>query len=269
MTKSPSPTPSMFLPEDFAPSGKDIIVGRGKKCTNHVGNRRMKAMVHSKLQEYSTANDKTHKTYIISQILHDIKSAAGRFVKKESASRRWYQVRDPCARTNIAQCFRDALHDDYRSSKFSKQRRRWNTLHSPDPKEEAEEAPARVVEDSPVAKTPEAVPSLLPASSKTNNGSLNLRHILRNQLPQQQVQHQQVLAPIATPPMIPSASHNLNGSNLRAILSAALNVVEEPISNVVSDQDTFNCLFTANFFPEPLGDDPFEPTPIGRGFCSV
>jgi len=143
--KSPSPTPSSsasaaptttssssvkFLPDTFTPSPNEVIVGRGKKIATHAGNQRLKSLVHDRLEEYEHANDKTHKTYIISQIFHEIRrsSSVGGFVKRDALSGSWYSVRDPTARTNIAQSFRDALHDVYRSSKASKQRKRLTGL---------------------------------------------------------------------------------------------------------------------------------------------
>jgi hypothetical protein len=117
---------SRFLPADFVPSACDVMVGRGKKCTDHSGNKRLRCILRTRLQEYAAANDKTHKTHIISQVFHAVQkgSSCGGFVKHDSDTGRWYRVMDPCARTNIAQAFRDELHGTYRSSKLAKQRRR-------------------------------------------------------------------------------------------------------------------------------------------------
>lgn len=69
-------------------------------------------------------SDKTHKTYIISPILHEM-NRYGRFVKKDTKTASWYHIKNRAARAHIAQIFRVALHDSYRSSKLSKQCRTW------------------------------------------------------------------------------------------------------------------------------------------------
>ena len=53
-------------------------------------------------------------------------SSCGGFVKKDADTDKWIVVSDCTVRATIAQAFRDSLSPTYRSSKFSKQRRRWS-----------------------------------------------------------------------------------------------------------------------------------------------
>lgn len=116
-----------WLPADFKPGENEVIIGRGRKILQHSGNVKLRTLVQLKAKDYSESGDKTHKSFIISDIGIRIKreSSHGGFVKKDNQSGKWYVVSDSCVRATIAQSFRDRLSPSYRSSKFSKQRRRW------------------------------------------------------------------------------------------------------------------------------------------------
>lgn len=120
MTISSNGKAMTFLSDDFVPSPRDIIIGRGKKISNQIGNLRLRSIVQSRLEGYSDANsDKTHKTYIISQILHEIAT-----VVLSRRTRR--QLLGTTSRTLLpGLTLPRSLHDSYRSSKLSKQCRRW------------------------------------------------------------------------------------------------------------------------------------------------
>lgn len=83
-----------FLPKGFAPGENDIVIGRSMKYFNHSGNRALRSMVASRLEEYSEA-DKSEKSFIISEVMEQIKAnsntGAG-FLKLDPASGLWYEV---------------------------------------------------------------------------------------------------------------------------------------------------------------------------------
>ena len=114
------------LPRDFQPTMHDVICGRGRKAFNHVGNERFRKLVESRLEEYSNAAAKLEKSYILSDIVCEVRqrSPQGGFVKRDSSSGRWYEVGDFLAREKTSQAFRDALHDQYKSSNTAKKKRR-------------------------------------------------------------------------------------------------------------------------------------------------
>lgn len=114
------------LPRDFQPTVHDVICGRGRKAFNHVGNERFRKLVESRLEEYSNAAAKLEKSYILSDIVCEVRqrSPQGGFVKRDSSSGRWYEVGDFLAREKTSQAFRDALHDQYKSSNTAKKKRR-------------------------------------------------------------------------------------------------------------------------------------------------
>lgn len=118
---------SRFLPEDFEPTEKEVILGRGKQIASHPGNKQYKEIVLSHIKEYSAAQTKALKSSILSHIVNKIRSnsayQAG-FVKQDGTTGRWTIAEDSAARIATAQIFRDALHDNYKSSKAFKQQRR-------------------------------------------------------------------------------------------------------------------------------------------------
>jgi hypothetical protein len=66
------------------------------------------------------------KTLIICQIVNQVRknSPNGGFVKKDPLTGRYYEVGDFLAREKTSQAFRDALHDQYKSSNAAKKKRR-------------------------------------------------------------------------------------------------------------------------------------------------
>lgn len=121
-----NPNAMVPLAEDFKPGENDVICGRGKKCYNHVGNEKFRRNVAFKLDQYKVASSKLDKSFILSTIVTEVRklSPNGGFVKKDPTSGRWYEVGDFLAREKTSQAFRDALHENYRSSNKSKKKRR-------------------------------------------------------------------------------------------------------------------------------------------------
>ena len=114
------------LPQAFTPGANDDICGRGRKAINQVGNERFRQLVESRLAEYSSAAAKLEKSYILSDIVCEVRqrSPQGGFVKRDAGTGAWYEVGDFLAREKTSQAFRDALHDQYKSSNTAKKKRR-------------------------------------------------------------------------------------------------------------------------------------------------
>lgn len=114
------------LPFGYVLGEYDVICGRGSTCFNHIGNQRFRKMVADSLDEYSGAAAKLEKTYIICDIVHRVRqqSPNGGFVKKDPLTGGFFEVGDFLAREKTSQAFRDALHDQYKSSNAAKKKRR-------------------------------------------------------------------------------------------------------------------------------------------------
>lgn len=85
------------LPADFEPNDHTVILGRGA-CTDSVGNRRLKVLVQTYLQQYLDAPDKLGKSLIVSRVCELVREASPRaaFVKYEHG--RWVDVGERTSR---------------------------------------------------------------------------------------------------------------------------------------------------------------------------
>lgn len=84
------------LSESFELGEYDVICGRGRKCFNHIGNKRFRKIVKDYLPKYADASAKLDKTFIICDVVNRIRknSPNGGFVKKDPMSGRYFEVGD-------------------------------------------------------------------------------------------------------------------------------------------------------------------------------
>lgn len=114
------------LPFGFVPDNTAILCGRGKTCTSSPGNKRMKSIVKSHINDYSNAKNKAEKTAVVNMIMETIQGKnkeKGLFVRQHEGI--WWEVEDTVAREKVGCMIRDGLHTQYRSSsraKFLKKR---------------------------------------------------------------------------------------------------------------------------------------------------
>ena len=115
-----------WLTESFIPSEHDVVIGRGRACYSHVGNRHLADIVNSMLVAYSAADSKKAKSEIIFEIVMKVReiSPEGGFVKLDKSTGRYFEVGNHLAREKVSQTFRDALSQKYKSSTSAKAYRR-------------------------------------------------------------------------------------------------------------------------------------------------
>ena len=84
------------LHSDFVPGENDVICGRGNECFNHIGNKRFRNIIESKIGLYSMASNRHEKSKIIDDIVHHVRSRSqcGGFVKKDLLTGRYCEVGD-------------------------------------------------------------------------------------------------------------------------------------------------------------------------------
>jgi hypothetical protein len=118
------------LPPDFSPSPYSVLIGRGKSCTEATGNKRLKVIVSTFLNEYSNAGSRIEKSIIVGKIVDIVREACplGAFIKQENGN--WWEVSDHMARERVGSMLRDSLHEQYRSSSKSKLTRRRSSKSS-------------------------------------------------------------------------------------------------------------------------------------------
>jgi len=108
-----------FLPDNFTPGEKDIIIGKGMRCYNHQGNIMFRRIITARIKEYAYTTSKRAKSELISSIVANIKSK-GAFVKKDPDTSLWYQADDFLARDKTSQAIRKIMI--YNSSRTSQSR---------------------------------------------------------------------------------------------------------------------------------------------------
>ena len=96
--------------EIIAPTGYDIICGRGKKSQKNGGNRRFHDAIAAHKERYQQAERKSVKTQISLDILRHLQtsSPAGRFIKKEGG--KWIELEDSSVREKIGQALREMIY---------------------------------------------------------------------------------------------------------------------------------------------------------------
>ncbi|KAG7363538.1 nucleotide-sugar transporter [Nitzschia inconspicua] len=111
-----------LLPESFQPSPHSVIIGKGRISKGAEGNIRLKALAATFLDKYDAASTKAEKSEIVSTIVNVVRSRCptAAFVKQDEQDGRWYECPNGVAREKIGYCFRDLLHDKYKSSSASK-----------------------------------------------------------------------------------------------------------------------------------------------------
>jgi len=115
-----------FISNNIQPGPNDVLIGRGKRCYNHIGNINLNNIVASRLDEYSNAETKQDKSMILADVVDKIRNSSlnSGFLKQESTSGLWIEVTDVAAREKTSQAFRDALHEKYRSSNLNKKKQK-------------------------------------------------------------------------------------------------------------------------------------------------
>ncbi|KAL3924660.1 MAG: hypothetical protein SGILL_000912 [Bacillariaceae sp.] len=166
------------LPDDFEPSPYSVLIGRGKSCTEATGNKRLRVIVSTFLEEYTNAVDsRIEKSIIVSKIVDMVRDACpqGGFVKQEDGA--WFEVSDHVARERVGSMLRDMLHQQYRSSSKSKlERRRRSSVESDGklPATKKRKSSSKRKEDSSIYNSTAATSS---ASASLKYSGDELRHV--------------------------------------------------------------------------------------------
>lgn len=90
------------------PGHLDVLLGRGRRCQEHVGNMRLRNLVEDCKPVYDNATRK-EKTLISQELVESIKKNANHFLKDEDVG--WVEVDDQVARLKVSHTFRDIIKD--------------------------------------------------------------------------------------------------------------------------------------------------------------
>ena len=234
---------SHYLPDDFVPSKNEVIVGRGRRVVHHAGNMKLRLLVQAEIKDYAAAKNRAAKTAIISRVFKAVlaDSTIG-FVKRDTATKKYFKMEYTASKTTIAQYFRDALADEYKSSKQYKQKLR-DAIK--------EDTPSPISQVRQVSTYSESIPkteTVLGDSPLARDGSAPLPRLPRSG--GNQVASFEDLATILT-----SASVLIEGEDFDWSDKTEAQQAETPLS-------LFSSLFSSLGSDLDCSTNPFEPTPI-------
>jgi hypothetical protein len=109
------------LPDNFEPLPDTVIIGKGGLPRQATGNRRLRDIVKTQLNNYASAKSKGEKACIVSNIHQSIEESCAEghaFVKFDSQG--WWEASEKNIRAKIMSTFRDSLSGMYKSSTKSK-----------------------------------------------------------------------------------------------------------------------------------------------------
>jgi hypothetical protein len=91
------------------PGHLDILLGRGRRCQEHVGNMRLRILVEDCKPVYDNASRK-EKTLLSQEIVESVKKNSHHFLKDEDIG--WMEVDDNVARLKVSHTFRDIAKEN-------------------------------------------------------------------------------------------------------------------------------------------------------------
>jgi hypothetical protein len=95
----------------IVPGHLDILLGRGRRCQEHVGNMRLRILVEDCKPVYDNASRK-EKTLLSQEIVESVKKNSY-FLKDEDIG--WVEVDDNVARLKVSHTFRDIAKDNIKT----------------------------------------------------------------------------------------------------------------------------------------------------------
>ena len=108
------------MDKDIKPHDNDVLLGRGGKNNQHMGNEQLRNLARCHAQKYRSASKKD-KSVISREIVSHIRNLypPGRFLKRKYPTNKWEDVGDDIAREKARQAMRDAVSSQNNPPLFS------------------------------------------------------------------------------------------------------------------------------------------------------
>lgn len=85
----------------------DVLCGRHKQSSRHVGNRRFRVTVAMNLTRYMEADTKADKSRVILSVIDNVRASGGRFLKWSSKRQAWTELDEKHTREKVGHALRD------------------------------------------------------------------------------------------------------------------------------------------------------------------
>jgi len=144
------------------PSREDVLFGRGGGTNFHQGNMHYRAKIKSKQRDYINARQRAIKTIIISDIIEQVHTAGGRFLKQDDKDKLWYEVDEKEVKKKTSQTLREGA-PQWRKANGEWQRREQYTVSQPGMAIAPATGSLPVSADAPLQLLPQMVPDDKPA----------------------------------------------------------------------------------------------------------
>lgn len=89
------------------PTDVDVLCGSGSTKAMHPGNQRFRRIVATHYAAYASAQSKTEKMKVSRQIMKEVVSVGGRFLKKRTGAHDWYVADIKVGKDKTSHCLRD------------------------------------------------------------------------------------------------------------------------------------------------------------------
>lgn len=87
---------------------EDVLCGYGRECFEHEGNKRLRGLIAAQVLRYQFAT-RSEKSIIIRCIMEDFSANGGRFLKRHSKKKYWYDGGRHVGYEKVAHALRDAM----------------------------------------------------------------------------------------------------------------------------------------------------------------
>lgn len=124
VTSDPQPSNTSSSSSNIVPTASTVVIGKGSVPKKAPGNRKLRALVQSKVSDYVNARSKMVKSSIVTDIYFFIEESCLKegtsppFVRYDKDG--YTRSSESIAREKITSTFRDCLHDKYKSSSKNK-----------------------------------------------------------------------------------------------------------------------------------------------------
>mmetsp|Transcript_6041 Transcript_6041/g.9576 ORF Transcript_6041/g.9576 Transcript_6041/m.9576 type:complete len:377 (+) Transcript_6041:59-1189(+) len=99
------------------PTPFDILLGKEKPIFNHSGNRNFRAIINTYLDKYQACPTKSSKTRLIRQVQADIQRLGYRFLKRNTGTGSWEEIKCHEAREKVSHALRDRVREQQKTTK--------------------------------------------------------------------------------------------------------------------------------------------------------